>query len=80
MFFFYSAVTKRSKDPYHVLPMVDIKIFCANSSVKLEVFNKMKKAVTSIPMFDSKYVRMVDTGDMFKIFQAEMCFVEYLMT
>lgn len=80
MFFFCSAETKRSKDPYHVLPMVDIKIFCTNSSVKLEVFNKMKKAVQSIPTFDSKYVKMVETGDMFKNFQAKMCFVEYLMT
>lgn len=43
--------------------MVEIKVFCANSTAKLQLTGKIKSRIKSISMFHHDYLEAVDTGN-----------------
>lgn len=43
--------------------MAEIKVFCANSTVELQLIEKIKSSIQLISIFHNDYLEAVDTGD-----------------
>lgn len=43
--------------------MAEMKVFCTNSTVELQLIEKIKSSIQSISMFHNDYFEAVDTGD-----------------
>lgn len=61
--FFSRAQTKSSSEPYKILPIADIRVFCSNPVWTSQLLTILQSGIKNTALFDDDYLEEVVSGD-----------------